>query len=114
VREVYFSNTKMELINVSFSNSRNYYTMDLFMSQSCKRIYVFSHWLNRKRVMLSVSERDDIYAFFPTPGQTGFYGILRDYPKKFGTGQTGFGTIQKFSGRDKRDSGHDKVCPAGL
>jgi hypothetical protein len=31
------------------------------------------------------------------------------------TGQTGFfGTVEKISGRDKRDSGHKKVCPAGL
>jgi hypothetical protein len=50
-------------------------------------------------------------------GQT---GLSRKF---FGTGQTGFGTIRKFSGRDKRDSGPfenfrdgtiKKVCPAGL
>jgi len=44
----------------------------------------------------------------------GTNGILRDNLKNFGTGQTGFGTTQKFSGRDKRDSGQEKVCPADL
>ncbi len=44
-----------------------------------------------------VLKQNDIFKFFPLTGQTGF-----------------FGTIQENSGRDKRDSGHEKVCPAGL
>jgi hypothetical protein len=38
----------------------------------------------------------------------GTNGIFRDISKKFGTGQTGFGTIEKNSGRDKRDRDNSK------
>ena len=48
--------------------------------------------------------------FFDQRGKRDFTRQL----EKFGTGQTGFGTIRKISGRDKRDSGHEKFCPAGL
>jgi hypothetical protein len=52
-----------------------------------------------------VLKQNDIFKLFPMTGQTGF-----------------FGSIQKNSGRDKRDrdyseffgTGHEKVFPAGL
>ncbi len=68
-------------------------------------------------------QKNDIY-FFLAIGTNGF---LRDRSTFFVTGQTGsgqfknfrdgtngIGTIQKFSWRDKRDSGLEKVCPADL
>ncbi len=44
----------------------------------------------------------------------GANGIFRDYSKKIRDGANEIGTIQNFSGRDIQDSGHEKVCLAGL
>jgi hypothetical protein len=62
-----------------------------------------------------LSQRDICILFFVSWSN----GIVRDNSKNFGTGHSGSGLFKKKfgarqTGRDIRDRGNKKVCPAGL